>query len=63
MIKNLGIDDVAVQVVLTTAFHWALGYDLAQVGHRVGFTVPIALVFLSVWRWWSPLKKNAQPGD
>jgi hypothetical protein len=61
--KNLGIDDVVFQVALTTALHWFLGHSWSLIGHRIGFTVPIALVVLSAWRWLDVLnKKNPQSG-
>jgi hypothetical protein len=50
--NNLSIFDVLLQVMVCLTIHYIVGADwtFEAVSERLGFTVPLALVLLSVYR-------------
>lgn len=50
MPKNLGMDDVAVQIAVAAVLHGIVGDPWQQFSSRLGWTLPVALGLVCAWR-------------
>lgn len=50
MRKVLGVDDVIILLAVAGGIHAWLGAPIATLADRVGWTVPLALLIIGVWR-------------
>lgn len=50
--RNLSLFDVFVQVLVAIGVSYFKGETGPEILERIGFTVPLALICIGIWRTW-----------